>query len=57
MLDWHSCQMCYPFEIKLLLLLLLLLLKHTQKRSVTQNETYRDNCKETIARYKNILGI
>ena len=22
MLDWHSCQMCYPLEIKLLLLLL-----------------------------------
>ena len=25
MLDWHSCQMCYPLEIKLLLSLLLLL--------------------------------
>ena len=25
-LDWYSCQICYPFEIKLLLLLLLLLL-------------------------------
>ena len=25
MLDWHSCLICYPFEIKLLLLLLLLL--------------------------------
>ena len=24
MLDWHSCQICYPLEIKLLLLLLLL---------------------------------
>ena len=23
MLDWHSCQICYPLEIKLLLLLLL----------------------------------
>ena len=23
MLDWHSCQMCYPLEIKLLLLSLL----------------------------------
>ena len=21
MLDWHSCQICYPFEIKILLLL------------------------------------
>ena len=50
MLDWHSCQICYPLEIKLLLLLLLL--KHTQKWSVTLNETYRDNCKKTIARYK-----
>ena len=25
MLGWHSCQICYPLEIKLLLLLLLLL--------------------------------
>ena len=25
MLDWHSCQICYPLEIKLLLLLLTLL--------------------------------
>ena len=24
MLDWHTCQICYPLEIKLLLLLLLL---------------------------------
>ena len=24
MLDWHSCQICYPLEIKILLLLLLL---------------------------------
>ena len=24
MLDWHSCQICHPLEIKLLLLLLLL---------------------------------
>ena len=23
MLEWHSCQICYPLEIKLLLLLLL----------------------------------
>ena len=23
MLDWQSCQICYPLEIKLLLLLLL----------------------------------
>ena len=22
MLDWHSCQICYPLEIKILLLLL-----------------------------------
>ena len=26
MSDWHSCQICFPLEIKLLLLLLLLLL-------------------------------
>ena len=26
MLDWHSCQICYPHEIKILLLLLVLLL-------------------------------
>ena len=25
MLDWHSCQICYPLEIKILLLLLLAL--------------------------------
>ena len=25
MLDWHTCQICYPLEIKLLILLLLLL--------------------------------
>ena len=25
MSDWHSCQLCYPLEIKILLLLLLLL--------------------------------
>ena len=25
MLDWHTCQICYPVEIKLLLLLLSLL--------------------------------
>ena len=24
MLDWHSCQICYPLKIKILLLLLLL---------------------------------
>ena len=25
MLDWHSCQICYPLAIKLLLVLVLLL--------------------------------
>ena len=30
MLDWHSCQICYPLETKLLLLLLLLLQFVTQ---------------------------
>ena len=27
MLDWHSCQICYPLEIKILLLLLLFVLR------------------------------
>ena len=31
MLDWHSCEICYPLEIKLLLLLLLLLLHDPKK--------------------------
>ena len=31
MLDWHSCQICYPLEIKILLLLLLLLFAYVQK--------------------------
>ena len=31
MLDWHTCQICYPLEIKLLLLLLLLLLEMCAK--------------------------
>ena len=26
MLDWHSCKICHPLEIKLLLLLLLMVL-------------------------------
>ena len=30
MLDWHSCQICYPLEIKILLLSLLLLLLSSQ---------------------------
>ena len=28
MLDWHSCQICYPLEKKLFLFLLLLLLEN-----------------------------
>ena len=28
MLDWHSCQICYPFEIKLLLLLFQMSIAH-----------------------------
>ena len=28
MLDWHSCQICYPLEIKLLLLLLQIHILH-----------------------------
>ena len=27
MLDWHSCQICYPLEIKILLLLLLVFIE------------------------------
>ena len=30
MLDWHSCQICYPFEIKFLLLLLLISLSQLE---------------------------
>ena len=26
MLDWHSCQICYPLEIKVLLLLVVVLI-------------------------------
>ena len=26
MLDWHSCQICYPLEIKILLLLCMYIL-------------------------------
>ena len=29
MLDWHSCEICYPLEIKILLLLLPLLVSKT----------------------------
>ena len=32
MLDWDSCQICYPLEIKLLLLLFLLLPGFTYSR-------------------------
>ena len=31
MSDWHSCQICYPLEIKILLLLLLLLLEEEEE--------------------------
>ena len=47
MLDWHSCQICYPLEIKLLLLLLLLLsyrrieLKFLKANSVDPDQTPR----------------
>ena len=26
MLDWHSCQICYPLEIKLLLVLIIIII-------------------------------
>ena len=30
MLDWHSCQICYPLEIKLLLLLYIIIFDDPQ---------------------------
>ena len=46
MLDWHSCQICYPLEIKILLLLLLLLdsfivsyVKDMSKRIINNDES------------------
>ena len=26
MLDWHSCQMCYPLEIKLLFIIIIIII-------------------------------
>ena len=40
MLDWHSCQICYLLEIKVILLLLVILLKwngHGFKKSMSMN--------------------
>ena len=37
MLDWHSCQICYHLEIKILFLLLLLLLLHHSVSEQTGN--------------------
>ena len=34
MLDWHSCQICYPLEIKILLLLILWGLPKEDERRV-----------------------
>ena len=34
MLDWHSCQICYPLEIKSLSLFLLLLLKSRTNKKI-----------------------
>ena len=31
MLDWHSCQICYPFEIKLLLLYIIIIFNKSEK--------------------------
>ena len=36
MLDWHSCQICFPLEIKILLLLLLLQFSMTEKHYVAK---------------------
>ena len=38
MLDWHSCQICYPLEIKILLLL-------QTESSITQ-----DNCSASLGK-------
>ena len=40
MLDWHSYQICYPLEIKILLLLLLLLLLLDMQVIIFQKELY-----------------
>ena len=39
MLDWHSCQICYPREIKILLLLLLHMFKKIGWRFVRQSSS------------------
>ena len=41
MLDWHSCQICYPFEIKILLLSLLLLSSFQGKKQNRWTIKYR----------------
>ena len=43
MLDWHSCQICYPLGMKLLLLLLLLLLQTESRQSVLKSPFYMPN--------------
>ena len=34
MLDWHSCQICYPLEIKLLLLLFIIIIIEKYKKTI-----------------------
>ena len=41
MLDWHSCQTCYPLEIKILLLLLLYLQIMTKTRVMSEKDWHK----------------
>ena len=47
MLDWHSCQICYPLEIKILLLLKTLL-----HQGLSEPEFYGD----LVYKFKKIVG-
>ena len=43
MLVWHSCQICYPLEIKLLLLLLIfatILFRNIERPHVNRRDFY-----------------
>ena len=31
MLDWHSCQICYPLEIKLLCIIIIIIIEWYNK--------------------------
>ena len=47
MLDWHTCQICYPLEIKLLLLLLL----HASKAYLEKKNSEKMNMKNVNCKY------